>query len=147
MATSSITGMLPENILSRMAPEDREALGERGRTNNDRREQAIAKDEREIQKQVAGYLRLLNLWHVQSRMDRRTSNTVGTPDFIFVRKGKPVFWEVKCPWSRSLRPEQAKAREAILAEGGEWRLITSLAEAQAHLREIDGIIPREATHA
>lgn len=142
MTPSSTTGLLPENILSRMAPEDRAALGERGRTNNDRREQAIAKDEREIQKQIAGYLRLLNLWHVQSRMDRRTSNTVGAPDFILVRKGKPVFWEVKCPWSRALRPEQARARDAILAEGGEWRLITSLSEAQAHLREIDGIEPR-----
>jgi hypothetical protein len=42
-----------------------------------------------------------------------------------------------------LRPEQAKAREAIIAQGGIWNLITSLQEAQAHLRELDGVVPRE----
>ena len=126
-----------------MSPADQRACSPSGRTPAEARSAAVAKDERELQKQIAGYLRLLNVWHVQSRMDRRTSNTVGAPDFIFPYRGLGVFWECKCPWSRSLRPEQAHAREAIIAQGGEWRLITSLAEAQAHLREIDGIQPRE----
>lgn len=135
MSPANITGLLPQNIVDRMDPKDRAALGQK--SSAEARAAAIAKDERELQKQIAGYLRLLNVWHVQSRMDRKTSNTVGAPDFIFPYKGAAVFWEVKCPWSRSLRPEQAHARERIEAQEGEWRLITSLAEAQAHLRELD----------
>jgi hypothetical protein len=135
MSPANITGLVPQHIVDRMDPKDRAALGQKSST--EARADAIAKDEREIQKQIAGYLRLLNVWHVQSRMDRKTSNTVGAPDFIFPYKGAAVFWEVKCPWLRSLRPEQAHARERIEAQGGEWRLITSLAEAQAHLRELD----------
>jgi len=138
--------MIPQHIIDRMNAEDRAALGQR--SSAEARANAIAKDERELQKQIASYLRLLKLWHVQSRMDRKTSNTVGTPDFLFPYKGKNderarwVAWEIKCPWSPSLRPEQAHARDQILAQGGEWKLVTSLAEAQAHLREIDGIQPR-----
>jgi len=124
-----------QNIIDRMSPRDRASLGRK--SSNGARADAIAKTEREIHKEISKYLGLLNLWHCHSRMDRRTSNTVGTPDFLFAYRGRFVAWEIKCPWSRALRPEQAKAREAIIAQGGEWRLITSLAEAQAHLREID----------
>jgi hypothetical protein len=141
MTPAAMTGILPENILSKMDPKDREALGQK--TNKDRRAEAIAKDEREIQKQVAGYLRLLNLWHDQDAMNKKRTGTVGTPDFIFPYKGTFIAWECKTAWARSLRPEQAKTREAIIAQGGQWRLITSLSEAQAHLRELDGIQPRE----
>lgn len=126
---------LPRNITACMAPCDQRAI--LGRTPAESREKAIAKDERELQKQVANYLRLLGVWNIQSRMDRRTSNTLGTPDFVFVYKGRFVAWEVKCPWSKSLRPEQSRARDAIIDQGGEWRLITSLAEAQACLRGLD----------
>lgn len=104
---------------------------------NEAREKAIAKDEREIQGQIANLLRLHGLWFTQSRMDRRTANTVGTPDFLFPYKGHWIAWEVKCPWNQKLRPEQAQARDKIIAQGGLWRLITSLQEAQQHLREID----------
>jgi hypothetical protein len=93
----------------------------------------MAKDERELQRQIANWLRLHGIWFTQSRMDRRTSNTVGTPDFIFCYRGRFVAWEVKCPWSRALRPEQQKAADAIVAAGGEWRLVTSLVEAKGHL--------------
>lgn len=135
--TSSITGIIPESLLKLMSPQDRAKLGQRGKTSDDYRKQAVAKDEKQIQKDISGYLRLLGIWHVQSRMDRRTSNTVGTPDFIFVYKGFAVFWECKTAWSSHLRPEQAEARAAIIRQGGHHRVITGLHEAQAHLRELD----------
>lgn len=134
---SAITGVLPPHFLDKIDPRDRRALGLR--SDAERRETAVAKDEREIQKQIANYLRLLNIWFAQSRMDRRTSNTVGTPDFLFCYHGRFVAWEVKCPWSRCLRMEQAMARKAILAQRGQWRMITSLQEAQEHLRFLDEI--------
>ena len=103
----------------------------------DAREKAIAKDEREIQKQISSFLRLRGIWADSDAMHKRRSGTVGTPDFVFPYKGHFVAWEIKCPWSPRLRPEQVQARDAIIAQGGQWRRITSLAEAQQHLREID----------
>lgn len=136
MRPSLQTGILPQNIVERMTPADRAALSQK--SSAELREAAIAKDERQLQNQIANYLRLHNIWFAQSRMDRRTSNTVGTPDFLFCYEHYFVAWEVKCPWSQNLRAEQAKARDGIMAQGGDWRLITSLAEAQEHLRELDG---------
>lgn len=132
----ALAPVLPENLLKCMDEADRRALG--AKSNTDRRAEAIAKDEREIQKQVGNYLRLLDLWHDQDGMHKRRTGTLGAPDFQFPYRGRYVAWEVKCPWSRSLRPEQQKAADAIEKQGGRWRLITSLPEAQAHLREIDG---------
>jgi hypothetical protein len=101
---------------------------------NEARNKAIAKDEREIQKQIAGYLRLIGAYYVQSRMDRKTTNQAGTPDFIVLWKGQVHFWEVKCPWSPKLRPEQTQAKMSIESNLGNWLLITSLAQAQAALK-------------
>ena len=128
---------VPGNILGCMSEADQRRFSRTGKTPAEAREHAVAKDERELQKQIANWLRLRGIWFTQSRMDRRTSNTVGTPDFIFCHRGRFVAWEVKCPWSRALRPEQQKAADAIVAAGGEWRLVTSLAEAKGHLGDLD----------
>jgi hypothetical protein len=42
---------------------------------------------------------------VHSRMDRRSTNAVGTPDFIIVTPGTVLFVEAKMP-GKKLRPEQ-----------------------------------------
>jgi hypothetical protein len=106
---------------------------------NEARNKAIAKDERAIQKQIAGYLRLIGAYYVQSRMDRRTTNQTGTPDFIVLWKGQVHFWEVKCPWSPKLRPEQTQAKMSIEDNLGNWLLITSLAQAQAALKSLKAL--------
>jgi hypothetical protein len=120
-----------------MSPADQRACSPSGRTPAEARAAAVAKDERELQRQVANYLRLLGVPFYQSRMDRKTTMAKGAPDFLLCRRGRFIAWEAKTPWAAVLRPEQALARDAILAAGGEWRLITTLAEAQAHLRELD----------
>ena len=129
--------VVPGNLLSCMSEADQRRFSRTGKTPTEAREAAMAKDERELQRQIANYLRLHGIWFTQSRMDRRTSNTVGTPDFIFCYRGRFVAWEVKCPWSRALRPEQQKAADAIIEAGGEWRLVTSLSEGKEHLEEMD----------
>ena len=101
---------------------------------NQAREKAMAKDEREIQKLICGYLRQIGAFYIQSRMDRRTTNQPGTPDFVICYQGRTEFWEVKCPWSQRLRPEQIAAKVSIEDNGGTWRLITSLTDAQEALR-------------
>jgi hypothetical protein len=69
-------------------------------------------------------------------MHKRRTGTLGTPDFIFPFKGKFVAWECKPPWSTRLRPEQETARQGIVEQGGQWRLITTLDEARQHLSEL-----------
>jgi hypothetical protein len=128
---------VPGNLLACMSEADQRRFSRSGRTPAEAREAAVAKDERELQRQIANYLRLHGIWFTQSRMDRRTSNTVGTPDFIFCYRGRFVAWEVKCPWAPALRPEQRKAAHAIVAAGGEWRLVTSLAEGKEHLEKME----------
>lgn len=129
--------ILPPNIIDRMAPSDRASIGVK--TSAEHRAKAAAQDEREIQKGIASYLRLLDIPFNQDAMHRKRTGTVGWPDFVFPYKGKFIAWEVKCPWSRALRPEQAAMSRDLQRAGAEWRLITSVAEAQAHLREMDGI--------
>jgi len=128
---------VPGNLLSCMSEADQRRFSRSGRTPAEAREAAVAKDERELQRQIANWLRLHGIWFTQSRMDRRTSNTVGTPDFIFCYRGRFVAWEVKCPWAPALRPEQRKAADAIVAAGGEWRLVTSLAQGKEHLEKME----------
>jgi hypothetical protein len=133
--------ILPTNITRCMSESDQRAV--MGATVNEAREKAIAKDERELQRDIANYLRLHGLWFTQSRMDRRASNTVGTPDFLLAYKGRFVAWECKVAWATKLRREQAEARDRITAQGGAWKLITTIADAQAHLREMDKQQPGE----
>jgi hypothetical protein len=106
---------------------------------NAARDKAILRDEKQLQNQVANELRRRGLWFDQDGMNRRRTGTIGTPDFLFPFHGRFVAFECKCPWSRKLRPEQESARDAIIAQGGEWRLITSLVEAMGHLRELEQI--------
>ena len=132
----NLAPVVPGNLLKCMSEADQRRFSRSGKTPAEAREHAMAKDERELQRQIANYLRLHGIWFTQSRMDRRTSNTVGTPDFIFCYRGRFVAWEVKCPWAKALRPEQANARDSIIEAGGEWRLVTTLAEGKEHLEEI-----------
>ena len=70
--------VLPDNILTKMTVEDRARLGKAGKTAAECRSEAIVKDEKEIQKAVANYLRLLNLWHDQDGMHKRRTGTLGS---------------------------------------------------------------------
>jgi hypothetical protein len=147
MSPANITGVLPRNITACMSPEDQRAI--MGATPTEAREQAAAKDEKQIQRDIANYLRLHRIVCDQDAMNKKRTGTKGWPDFTFPYRGKNderarfVAWEVKCPWSTKLLPEQNTMREALEAAGAEWRLITSLEDAQKHLREIDGIQPSE----
>lgn len=135
--------LLPRNITACMSDADKRALSHDGKTPKESLTAAAARDEREIQKQISNYLRLLCVPFNQDAMHRKRTGTVGWPDFVFPYKGFAVFFECKCPWSRTLRPEQEQVRESIIKQGGVWRLITSLAEAQTCLRELDNLAAKK----
>lgn len=111
-------------------------------TPEEARDKAVLRNEKELQNLLANYLTIHGLWFDRDAMHKRRTGTVGTPDFIFPylsKSGRGYFvaWEVKAPWAKTLRAEQIEARDRIMAQGGEWRLITSLPDAQEHLRQMD----------
>lgn len=79
------------------------------------------KSEKELQRQCANYLRQRDIWFAQSRMDRKTSNKVGTPDFLFAIDCRPV--AVECKFGAGqLSPEQLKTESHMIQNG--WRHYT-----------------------
>lgn len=129
--------LLPRNITACMSESDKRALSRNGKTPEESRSLAAAKSEREIQGQIANYLRLLRVPSNRDAMHRKRTGTVGWPDFVFPYRGHFVAWEVKCPWSQNLRPEQSEMARELQRHGTEWRLITSIEDARQHLREMD----------
>jgi len=129
--------ILPENILRCMSPADRASLGKGGRTADECRSAACDRAEKDLQKDIRQYLGMLGLWSDYDAPHKRRTGTVGAPDFIFPYRGHFVAWEVKVG-RNNLDPDQVRARDAIVKQGGEWRLVRSLFDCQAHLREIDG---------
>lgn len=91
---------------------------------------AAGKSEAEIQQEIAGWLRGLGLecYFVRSRMDRATTNAVGTPDFIGWRKGRPFALEVKKPGCKETVEQAGELMRGQLA-GGKSAVVHSLAEA------------------
>lgn len=71
---------------------------------------AIDLPEREIQDQIEAFLRSLGpeCYYVRSRMDKPTTNAVGTPDFIGWYLGTPFAFEVKRKGRKPTPEQQAK---------------------------------------
>lgn len=71
---------------------------------------AIDLPEREIQDQIEAFLRSLGpeCYYVRSRMDKPTTNAVGTPDFIGWYRGTPFAFEVKRKGRKPTPEQQAK---------------------------------------
>ena len=127
--------ILPNHILEKMNPNDRASLGKAGRTKAECKEQAEAKSEKQIQGQIEGLLRRNNVWFVRQRMDKKTSQRCGVPDFLLCVRGRFVAWEVKCGLGKT-RPEQDKELEMIRLSGGRALVIRSYDEAKLALYEM-----------
>lgn len=84
---------LPQRIIDLMEKPERKDIGVK--TSGEIAEKIEVENERELQNQCANLLRLRSIWFFQSRMDRRTTNPVGTPDFLFAVKGTPIAVECK----------------------------------------------------
>jgi len=136
------TTVLPDNVLRRMSPADRRVMGKAGLTAEEAREKAMARSERELQNTIANYLRLHGIWFDQDSMAHKRRGTKGAPDFLVCYRGRFLAWECKI-FGAGLKPDQVVARDEILRNGGEWRLIRSLQEVQAHLREVDSKLKDE----
>lgn len=85
------------------------------------------KSEKELQRLIYLELNRLGLFFAWSRTDKRTTSTVGNPDFVFPYRGRYISVEVKLP-KKKLSVEQYEVRKKIEREGGLFYVVTSFSE-------------------
>lgn len=117
-------------------------FGEQGRTETAAIDSKVdLRLERELQVQILNLLRLRGiepLWH---RPDKKSTATVGWPDFTFcVEHGLrsiPIVWEIKLP-GKKLSLEQTRLMIKLMDPPNAWvyKIITSVDEALAELKKL-----------
>lgn len=129
-----------------MSKSDREALGKGGMTAEEALAKAEVKNERDLQRQIVALLRLKGIEPIVSRMDKRTSNNVGTPDILFcvhVEIDSSSWAAVGCAWEvkfgdgkLSVEQQRMHVRMSTPPNGWRIRVIRSVDEAIEELQLI-----------
>jgi len=123
-----ITGPLPNHILKLMKKEDRPE-GVAGMTTDEVAEMNDKQTERDIHDDIESYLRRNRIPYDHSRMDKRTTNKVGDPDFKIYMFNHVLFLEVKKPDGK-LSPEQIKRIEELQLRGNTVEICYSYDQAK-----------------
>ena len=118
---------LPDAIKRKLPPEEKKRLGSLALTLEELVERQEVRTERQLQNQIADYLRLKGIPFIRSRMDRKTTVRVGVLDFncCVPPHGKFIGLEVKLP-GESPTEEQDKEIEAINRAGGMAVIVSCL---------------------
>lgn len=82
--------ILPPNILNKMSPADRRPMGKAGVTNAEALAKQQERLEKDIHKNISNWLNLHNIFFIRSRMDRKTTNGNGLPDYVIVLPCDPT---------------------------------------------------------
>lgn len=135
--------LLPLNVVRLMPAEERKRLGYM--TPTESQAKLDAQSEKELHEQVANLLRLRGVRFLgHSRMDKRSTRTVGEPDFIFVldvfmAKGScdthsavPCAIELK-RLGEQPRPEQVRCLADMASDGWHTLVATTLQEVKEWL--------------
>ena len=125
---------LPNHVLEKMCPEDRKKLGKAGMTIREAMEKAIAKSEKDLQEQIASWLRLHEIAFYRAAMHKKTTGTVGWPDFTFAVKGRACALEVKFG-ANNPEPAQYECMAGMRKNGWRVRVVRSLEESIAAIQE------------
>lgn len=104
------------NILKCMRPEDRATMGSHNQLPEETASKNAYKLEKELQEQCAAHLRRHEIPFFRQRMDRKTTGTVGWPDFTIPVNGRTLYMECKT-WDGSLSAEQQTLSSAFLRHG------------------------------
>ncbi len=118
---------LPDTMLKMMSAKDRDALGVQ--TAEEAMAKFVARNERELQVCIGNLLRLRGIWFYCARTDKRTTTAKGCPDFLFAANCHPIAWEVKHGKGK-LSADQERTRDAMIKNGWEWHLVTSVQQAK-----------------
>ncbi len=119
-----------------MPPEERKQLGKAGVTIAEATEKHSAKLEKEIHDQIEGWLRIRGITYRHDRMDRKTTGTVGWPDFTFAIHGKAIAVEVKRP-GETVSDEQGRCQQGLSRDGWLVLIAHSLNDVKSFVDTIE----------
>lgn len=115
--------LLPDKVLRLLSPADRRSLGKAGLTAEEAVLAGRVKVERDLQNLIESYFRLRGVFAIRSRMDKKTTTPVGTPDFMLALDGEAIAIEAKLP-GEELTPEQETMRKILTEAPNGWRWLT-----------------------
>lgn len=126
---------LPSHIYPLMTPQDRASLGKHARTREEIERDNEADGEKALQRMVADYLRVRDIYYIQQPMHKRSQIRPGAPDFHCCHKGR--FIALECKWGAGKQTdEQRDCETQIQACGGAYYVIRALDEVK---RILDGV--------
>lgn len=130
--------LIPDKWLRLMSAEDRKSLGKAGLTLVEVFAKEEAKSERELHKMIGNLLRQRSIEFVESRMDKRTTQKRGVPDFLMAIEGQACAIEVKYG-NGKLSEEQATMLHKLEISPNKWRVVVirSVDEMLNFLREFN----------
>ena len=128
-----------EGFLRALPDAERRRLGKAGITAAEAIQTFRRGQEKELQKQVASYLDLNEIYFENDRMDKKTSGKVGRADFRICYRGKWVSAECKAEGC-TLEPTQAFQAARLRKSGGHFLLVFRLLDLIDAFRDIDAII-------
>jgi hypothetical protein len=124
--------VVPHNLLRCMPKEDRLRLGKAGLTNQEIDEQVQAKTERYLQQQIANLLRQRDIWFGRAKINKRSTYTPGSPDFLFMWNGRAYAFECKMAKGK-VEENQLICHEHMRRNGWLVFVVRSLTEAREFL--------------
>jgi len=131
--------ILPSNILRRIAPKDRKAMGKAGMLPEEAEAVQVAKSEKELHTQILSMLMREGIHAFRARMDKKSTIAKGHPDIWFALGGRACAMEVKMP-GKPLRPEQEQVISLMRQNGWKVAVVHSYAEARAALDQFAGVV-------
>ena len=134
--------ILPEHVLNKLSPQDREEHARitghpnAGRTAQECQQAYTERAEKEAQKEISKFLRVSGIWFINPPMNRKSALPTGAPDFIFARKSAAIALEVKTNGNKP-RPEQNACHAEMRANGWLVYVVSGAAEVKDIFRAMD----------
>lgn len=121
---------LPNSVLKCLTAEVRKEIGQK--TAAEAEAMSEIKLERELHKLISSDLLRRrsegqSIHWIHSRMDKRTTNAVGTADFFVIRRGEAIAIECKVG-NNKLSVEQEAERLRVLLAGGHYHVVRTFDE-------------------
>ena len=131
-----LPAVVTEGFLQSLPEHERKKLGKAGITAKEALRTYQRGQEKDLQKQVASYLDLNQIYYECDRMDKRTSGKLGRADFRICYQGHWISAECK---AESCTLESAQAMEAarLRKSGGRFVIVFRLLDLIDEFRNID----------
>jgi len=126
---------LPDHVRRLIPKEQRDKL--HVPTNTDVAEKVTAKNESELQDQIASYLRVREIPYSKPAFGKKSTVAPGWPDFTFPWRGRFVTFETKVATKQT--KEQEQAQRDIERHGGFYFIVRSIEQAKEILDGFNAI--------